>query len=266
VYTVIKWQSILKDAGRKPEGVVFLYSLHNILSPMIVQTNRNSMQNITENELKLLEKIRQYKIDMFTKPGHCPEVDFVRPEIVESWRRCYDYQLEIFDYNYGPLLPPDEFSEVLREKKTLLKAADPYIHRMESILTNMESIILLSDENGVMLRVIVGSTELLAEQNRRYKLEPGSVWTEKTVGTCAHGLSLILGTPMQICSSEHYCEKLEYVSCSSAPIYDPFHTLVGTLSLVTPSFLHQNSHTMALALNMASAIQSESSINCITTE
>jgi len=173
-----------------------LYSLNNILSPMIFQTYRTSMQNVTTNELELLEKIRNYKIDLLTKPGPHPRGDFVRPEVVESWQRSYNNQLKLFDYNYGPLLTETEFSEVLREKNILLKAADPYIHQMECILTNMESIILLSDENGVMLRVIVGSKEKLAEQNKRFKLEPGSVWTEKTVGTCAHGLSLILGIPM----------------------------------------------------------------------
>ena len=238
------------------EGVIFLYSLSNILSPMIFQTNRTSLQNLTTNELELLERIRNYKIDILTKPGPHPYGDFVRPEVVESWQRSYNNRLKIFDYNYGPLLTETVFSEVLREKNILLKAADPYIRQMESILTDMESIILLSDENGVMLRVIVGSKEKLAEQNERFKLEPGSVWTERTVGTCAHGLSLILGTPMQICGPEHYCEKYEDISCSSAPIYDAFNVLAGTLSIVTPSFQHQSSHTLALALNMASAIQS----------
>jgi len=224
---------------------------------MIIRTNRTSLQNITSNELEVLERIRKCKIELLTKPGPHPDVDFIRPEVVESWQRSYyQYQLKLFDYNYGPLLSEDDFTEVLREKNILLKAADPYIHQMESILTNMESIILLSDENGVMLRVIVGSKKKLAEQNKRFKLEPGSVWTEKTVGTCAHGLSLILGTPMQICGPEHYCEKYEDISCSSAPIFDAYNVLAGTLSIVTPSFQHQNSHTLALAINMAGAIQS----------
>ncbi|MCL6558464.1 MAG: sigma 54-interacting transcriptional regulator [Firmicutes bacterium] len=171
--------------------------------------------------------------------------------------RYYNYGLKIFDYNYGPVLDRLAFEELLREKDILLKAADPYIRQLESILINTESIILLSDEQGVMLRVIDGSTGLLAEQNRRFQLEAGSVWTEKTVGTCAHGISLIHGIPVQICGPEHFSEKYEQISCSSAPIFDANSLLAGTLSIVTPSFHHQNSHTLALVISMARAIQSE---------
>ena len=82
--------------------------------------------------------------------------------------------------------------EKKHQKDFLLKAADPYICQFEALLS--DAIILLSDEEGAMLRVIEGN-ELLRKQNERFNLVPGSIWNESTVGTCAHCISLIQCTP-----------------------------------------------------------------------
>lgn len=232
-------------------------SLEHMLSPMIYNSNRIVTQNLNQNEIMLMEKIHELKIDVLSQRISPSQVDLVRPEIVESWIRSYNYGLKMSEYNYGPILDRLAFEKLCREKDLLLKASDPYIRQLETLLTNTESIICLTDEQGVMFRVVIGDYELLDQQNKRFRLVEGSVWTEATVGTCAHVISLILGVPMQICGPEHYCEKYEQISCASAPIFDSNSNLSGTLSIVTPSFHHQNSHTLALAISMAKAIQNE---------
>ena len=232
-------------------------SLEHMLSPMILQSNQAIDKNLTNNELALMDRIRKYKIDLLIHRKSSSQVDFVRPIIVESWLRSYNYGLNIFDYNRAPILNPSDFAELLHEKSIFLKAADPNIRQLETILTNTESIIYLTDEQGVFLRAIVGSSKLLLEQNKRFEIIEGSVWSEKTVGTCGHTLSLILGIPVQVCGPEHYCEKHDKIACSTAPIFDNNNVLAGTLSIVTPTFHHQNTHTLALAINMAGAIQNE---------
>jgi transcriptional regulator with PAS, ATPase and Fis domain len=119
-----------------------------------------------------------------------------------------------------------------------------------------DAIILLSDEEGAMLRVIEGN-ELLRKQNERFNLVPGSIWNESTVGTCAHCISLIQGTPMQICGPEHYFEKYEEISCSSAPIFDINYNLAGSLCVVTSSFSKQSSQSLGLVVSMAWAVQNQ---------
>jgi len=232
-------------------------SLKHMLSPMIVSSSHIIDKNLADNEFELMDRIRKYKIDLLIHRKSSSQVDFVRPVIVESWLRSYSYGLKIFDYNYAPVLSPSDFAELLHKKDIFLKAADPSIRQLESILTNTESIIYLTDEQGVFLRVIVGNSKLLFEQNKRFGIVEGSVWSEKTVGTCGHTLSLILGIPIQICGPEHYCEKHDQIACSTAPIFDNNNVLAGTLSIVTPTFHHQNPHTLALAINMAAAIQNE---------
>lgn len=232
-------------------------TLKQMLSPMVYDDQRVVTGTLSKNELRIMERIREAKINILEGILRPEEAVFVRPEILASWQRSYRYGLNLYDYNYAPQLTNSEFEKLLHEKGILLKAADPYICELETMLLNSKSIILLTDEQGVMLRVIDGDTGLLAEQNRRFQLGLGSVWSERTVGTCGHTLSIELKIPIQVCGPEHYCEKHEQIACSSAPIFDIDNTLAGTLSIVTPSFRDQNPHTLALVRNMASAIQHE---------
>ncbi len=230
-------------------------SLEQMLSPMI--KNRGIIaQTLDQSDIMLMEKIQKQKIDVVYQRISPSQVDRVLPEVVESWIRSYNYGLDLFNYNYGPILDKPEFTELLREKDPLIQAADPYLRQLETMLSKSECIILLSDEQGAMLRVIAGN-EQLKKQNKRFHLVPGSVWTEETVGTCAHGISLISGTPMQICGPEHYCETYEQISCSSAPIYDGNGNMAGTLCIVSPSFHQQSYHSLGLVVSMAWAVQNE---------
>lgn len=226
--------------------------VEQLLSPMT--RNRLDVQTLDKNDLILMEKIRQQKDAMVRQRLHVQEMDIVRPDVLESWRRCYDYGLDYNVYNYGPVLDKLTLQEKMHQKDLLLKAADPYICQLEAMLS--DAIILLSDEEGAMLRVIEGN-ELLRKQNERFNLVPGSVWNESTVGTCAHCISLIQGTPMQICGPEHYFEKYEEISCSSAPIFDINYNLAGSLCVVTSSFSKQSSQSLGLVVSMAWAVQNQ---------
>lgn len=230
--------------------------LERVLSPMV--KNRNAcIRTLAQTDISLMNKIREQKIDVIHQKISPSQVDLVLPEIVESWIRSYNYGLNLDNYNYGPILEEYALEELFQTKKLLLRAADPYISQLETMLLDSECIILLSDENGVFLRVIEGHKERLKQQNARFHLVPGSVWTEETVGTCAHGITLILETPMQICGPEHYCETYDQISATSAPIFDANRNLAGTLCIVTPSFHHQSAHSLGLTVAMAWAVQNE---------
>lgn len=233
-------------------------ALKQMLSPMVFSDQRMLARSLSRNQLQLMQKIREAKIRIL-EGSLCPEkASFVRPEVLASWQRSYRYGLKLFDYNYAPQLAEAEFDKLVSEKDILLKAAAPYIRELENMLIKSKSIILLTDEQGVMLRIVDGNTGFLAEQNRRFRLELGSVWSERTVGTCGHTLCIELKRPIQICGPEHYSESYGEISCSAAPIFEPDqHHLAGTLCLVTPSFRDQSPHTLALVCNMASAIQHE---------
>jgi transcriptional regulator of acetoin/glycerol metabolism len=207
-----------------------------------------------KNDLILMNKIRQHKDALVKQRLDVQKADLVRTNVVDSWLRSYNHGMDPYTYNYGPVLDKHAFQEITYKKDLLLMAADPYICQLEAMLS--DAIVLLSDEDGAMLRVIEGN-ESLRRQNERFNLTPGSVWNESTVGTCAHCISLIQGTPIQICGPEHYFEKYEEISCSSAPIFDVNYNMAGSLCVVTSSFSKQSSQSLGLVVSMAWAIQNQ---------
>jgi transcriptional regulator of acetoin/glycerol metabolism len=229
--------------------------LQHALSPMI--TNRSMLTNIMEpRDLELIKKIKRLKLDVINNKIDKSKITLLRPEIVDSWIRSFNYGLNVFEYNFAPALDTDALRLRCQEKASLLKSSEPFIQQLATMLADSQCIILLSDEKGIMLRVLEGSKKL-EDQNKRFKLVQGSIWNEETVGTCAHGISLIHGIPMQISGPEHYCEKYDNIFCSAAPIFDANQNLAGTLSIVSPSFHQQNAHSLGLVVSMAWAIQKD---------
>jgi transcriptional regulator of acetoin/glycerol metabolism len=227
--------------------------LEHALSPMI--RNRGILTNTFEpDDIDLINQIKTLKLDVINKRIDKQQISLIRPEVVDSWIRSFDNGLSVFEYNYSPTLDEKTMQQRCLEKSILLDSAEPFILQLASMLTDSQCIILLSDEQGCMLRVLEGSKKL-EDQNKRFKLVPGSVWNETTVGTCAHAISLIHEIPMQICGPEHYCEKYDNIFCSAAPIFDGNQNLTGTLSIVSPSYQHQNAHSLGLVVSMAWAIQ-----------
>lgn len=255
-----------------------MYSIEQMLSPMI--KNRESIgQSLNENEIILMERIRKQKMDLLNHRISPAQVDLVRPEIVESWVRCYNYGLDPYDFLYGPSLDEPTFQDLLREKGFLLKAAAPYIQQLEAMLTDANYLILLSDEQGIILQVTPGNNQASQQVQERFRLAPGTIWTEETVGTVSHVMSLRLGSPIQLCGPETYSETCSHVmgqllgnysedsleqseplnqtSCSSAPIFDAYGNLAGSITIISPYLRHQSSHTLGLAVSTAWAVQNQ---------
>ncbi len=227
--------------------------LEHALSPMI--RNRGILTNTFEpDDIDLINKIKTLKLDVINKRIDKQQISLIRSEVIDSWIRSFDYGLSAFEYNYSPTLDEKTLQQRCLEKTILLDSSEPFILQLASMLADSECIILLSDEQGCMLRVLEGNKKL-EDQNKRFKLVPGSVWNETTVGTCAHAISLIHEIPMQICGPEHYCEKYDNIFCSAAPIFDGNQNLTGTLSIVSPSYQHQSAHSLGLVVSMAWAIQ-----------
>lgn len=227
--------------------------LEHALSPMI--RNRGILTNAFEpDDIDLIHQIKTLKLDVINKRIDKQQISLIRPEVIDSWIRSFGYGLSVFEYNFSPTLDEKALQQRCLEKTMLLDSSEPFILQLASMLADSECIILLSDEHGCMLRVLEGNKKL-EDQNKRFKLVPGSVWNETTVGTCAHAISLIHEIPMQICGPEHYCEKYDNIFCSAAPIFDGNQNLTGTLSIVSPSYQHQNAHSLGLVVSMAWAIQ-----------
>jgi len=239
--------------------------LEQMLNPMIKNRAGIVAPHLDQEELLLLDRIRQQKLDLLHKRISPSEVDMVRPEIVASWLRSYNYGLDPYNFVYGPTLDKAAFKELLREKGSVLKAADPYISQLEVMLAGTNYLILLTDEQGVILRMGNGNKRVIKQIEERFSLSPGTIWTEETVGTVSHVMSLSLGSPIQLCGPEIYSETCSHVmglilgspmqidsdqsldtcnqtACSSAPIYDANSNLVGSITIISPVFIPTKTH------------------------
>lgn len=223
-----------------------MQSLEHLLSPII-----NNTQTINEDDIILMDKIKNQKFDVINRRIKPSQVNLVRPEIVESWIRSYENGLDPCHYSYPPIMDTNLFEELLRKKAFLIQAANPYIHQLENMLSNVECYIFLSDEQGVILNIVQ------ALDTNGFQLAPGTIWTEETIGTCSHGMCILLKSPIQLCGLEHFCHIFENISCSSAPVFDENGNLEGTLTIASPNLHNQNSQTLGLAVTMALAIQKE---------
>ncbi|SDE98228.1 sigma-54-dependent Fis family transcriptional regulator [Sporomusa acidovorans] len=223
--------------------------LEHLLSPII--NNLNNASNQLEDERILIEKIKRQKMDMIQKKITPFQVDLVRPEIAESWKRSSENGLDPLVYNDPPLMDALSFEQRLKEKDYLIQAAAPYVSKLENMLSHIEAYIFLSDENGLILRVAQ------ALDNNRFRLTPGTIWTEETIGTCAHELCIRLNSPIQLCGPEHFCRIFNNISSSSAPIFDVDGNLEGTLTIASPKFHRHDSYSLGLAVIMAETIQKE---------
>ncbi|UWG98940.1 sigma 54-interacting transcriptional regulator [Dehalobacter sp. DCM] len=229
--------------------------LEQMLSP--IYRNRNFGNNPYQNDevkISLIEKIRKEKYDILQN-NHAPyNVDIVRSEIVDSWIRSKSYGLDLFKINEAPILAPDTFQELLQEKDSLIRIADSYCRQLINMLYADDCSIILSDEQGVILRIMEANGYNVCERNT---MVPGAIWKEEYVGTCSHSLCLLHETPIQICGPEHYCEAFDTITCSSAPIYDSSNNIAATLTIASLKYKDHNPHTLGFTVSMAWTIQNE---------
>ncbi|MEA1960554.1 MAG: sigma 54-interacting transcriptional regulator [Bacillota bacterium] len=248
--------------------------LEQMLSPMI----KNNLKDVNQNEISLLDEIKKLKMEVLCEKINSSQVTMVRPEIVESWLRSFKYGLNPNDNNNGIILDQNAYDELIKEKAFLIQAADPFIQQLENMDSNY--LILLTDEQGIILRVATGKKRILEQVTERFHLIPGAIWSEQSVGTCSHVMSLLLRSPIQLCGPEIYLETcsqvlgrllgsglqsnvleefddLNQTVCSSAPIFDLNGNLAGSLTIISPYLHHQNSHSLGLTISTAWAIQNQ---------
>ena len=225
--------------------------LEEHLSPIRTNLSTIVISKINEQEQSLINQIRDFKVGVMEKTVNPSDIDLIRPEIMESWTRSFESGLDPFNFNYPPMLSDEDFAERLKEKAFFLEVVEPYFCQFEKMLFDMGCYMVLTDQEGVILRI---SNTL--KQNR-FWLRPGSIWSEQTTGTCAHCVCIQRKEPIQVCGPEHFSQIFKHISCSSAPVFNACGELEGTLN-ISSSYLHsQSSQTLGLVATIAGAIQKE---------
>lgn len=139
-----------------------------------------------------------------------------------------------------------------KPSRFLLQHATPAMETLYEQIANTHSMVLLTSANGLVLHSL-GDSDFL-EKASQVALTPGADWSEKSNGTNAIGTALREEQAIIVHGGEHYMNANKFLTCSCAPISDPYGQLIGALD-VTSDHRSFHQHTMALVRMSAQMIE-----------
>jgi len=169
--------------------------------------------------------------------------DDVPAPILNSWRRCSERG---FDIHLPPHLEPMSLAEMrqaMQRHEVLQRLCRPEIEALHAEAQSTDCIVILTDADGLILDT-VGNVDF-ADRAAQVALRPGVAWGEATTGTNAIGAALIEGRPIKVHGIEHFFEPHGFLSCSAAPIFNPFGQIAGALDMSGPALANQD-HALGL--------------------
>ncbi|MGV8953101.1 MAG: sigma-54-dependent Fis family transcriptional regulator [Cypionkella sp.] len=187
--------------------------------------------------------------------GHAPRANALRCLIDDSWRRCLEVQVDPARQQGLPPVNEDTLHSLHRQHSELLSAGKQVMAMARDFLAETETIMILSDPNGMILGVEGDPRALEAAGD--IHLIAGSSWNEQICGTNAIGTALSIGQPVQIHAAEHFCAGIKQWTCSATVIRDPYDGKI--LGAIDVSGLGKtfSPHSLALAVTTAGRIESQ---------
>lgn len=176
-----------------------------------------------------------------------------RPVILSSWERSKRNDVDPRKRLANVVYVDDSLREQREKAQPLLEVAEPHMDTLFTKLGHQEIVVTLSDHQGIIISEKVFSN--MWNKVEKYQFLSGADWSEEEVGTNAIGTTLIEQRPIQIFSSEHFCEGWHPWVCSSSPIKDPVtNQILGVLNITGYKHLLQ-AHNIDLAINQAQKIE-----------
>lgn len=166
--------------------------------------------------------------EVFFERGGMP-AGKVPETILQSWTRCQRLGLRA---EYRPEIEPvpeTGLRRIRERSEQLWRRARAELELLSSDATATGSMVILTDDQGWILDVS-GHPKFL-DRAGRVALAPGACWKEAEIGTNAIGTAIVEGRSVEVRGAEHYRAPHHILSCSAAPIFDPYGQLVGVLDI-----------------------------------
>jgi sigma-54 dependent transcriptional regulator, acetoin dehydrogenase operon transcriptional activator AcoR len=191
--------------------------------------------------------------DRYVNSGELPK-NSIRKIISDSWARCLEDGVDPSSGKTCLSVNDNIYQNLLSKNTQLLEAAKPVMEQASNLLAESGSMMILADRDGICLHV--EGDRKTVEDGYGIRLCVGANWSEHAAGTNAIGTVLSVGMPIQINTTEHFCEGIKSWTCTAMVIKDPgTQEVVGVLDLsgLTSDF---NYHTQALVVEAAGRIES----------
>ena len=133
------------------------------------------------------------------------------------------------------------------QTENLRRIARPELENLYTQIAGSGFAILLADADGVVIDFL--SDQGSEDNFKRAGLYTGVDWSEQTQGTNGIGTALAERTPVTVHLDDHFRTGHTSLTCSGAPITDPFGDVAGVLDISSPSSedsRNSQRHTMAL--------------------
>lgn len=195
-----------------------------------------------------------------TKSWEVGEIDQLRKNVLDSWRRCQTIGVDPQQMQAKPVLSEDDL-KLLWKDSELIKNAKPVIDDFFYKMKGTGYLITLTNNEGCII-YLKGEPDVMREAERM-NFSLGMDWSEASAGTNAIGTSIVTKKPIQIFSAEHFCQGCHPWTCSSAPITHPFtKEIIGAIDL-TGFWGNAQPHTLGLAVSLSQLIQYELAKNYV---
>ncbi|SDF79044.1 sigma-54-dependent Fis family transcriptional regulator [Sporomusa acidovorans] len=188
---------------------------------------------------------------------------YVDSYVAESWIRSQAMGVSPYANSIKERLDAAQIVKVLADNCQLMDITISLFSqiKLKELAIASQHALYLFDKNGI---VLIHEGDLLAISNQGNSLR-GVVWNEKTMGTCAHTLSMQLKRPIHLLGPEHYCVAFDRSNTSAAPILDEDGELLATLVLsqhlndryFEEHFIDFSSHALGIVTAMAAAIETK---------
>ncbi len=177
----------------------------------------------------------------------------IRPVVEDSWRRCFASAIDPYQGNAPVTADADQVEYRRYRQADLRDAAHPVLQRATELLNNSSSVILLTDESGLILDVAGERRTRVVAQT--VNLVTGGLWSEEAMGTNAIGTALAAGEAVQLYGAEHFCSGIKHYTCSADVIRDPHDgRVIGVVDLSGLTETYQR-HALDFAMSAARLIE-----------
>ena len=160
--------------------------------------------------------------------GECVKSD-VTPTIYSSWQRSLDYNVDHTLVSNQDILSTPSLRKRRDDQESLLRASEPVMPYIFSLLGSTNYTVLLGDDDGYIIEAI-GDAPFMSKA-QKVNLSPGASWREEVRGTNAIGTALSNNAPISVFGWEHFVHDNNFLACWAAPIQNSLGAPLGVLDI-----------------------------------
>ena len=183
------------------------------------------------------------------------QMDWVRPEVSDAWRRCLDdYQLPLGNYAQWEQLPFSRLSKPVVNSSTelLINRLDLLNQQFHIFLKGAGVVLVLAGVDGSLLKVL--GENPLPSKIIRSLYEKNSLWGEADIGNNGIGTAIQLNRPVAFQGMEHFLSLLHPFTTIGYPITGNDGNVQAVLGLISDRQESMNSlfaflHLLCVLIN-----------------